>query len=128
MTGLGDPVTRREFWRCIVPLALGAWAAGVAVSFLQHGFLIGGARGVPLADPGCTTPLWHLLLLGFVAGYAMALVGGATGLVSLPYNMSVLNFSTLHVSPTVHRRPWSWGFASALMCPASRAHRGSSRR
>ena len=114
MTGLGDPVTRREFWRYIVPLALAAWAAGVTVSFLQQGFLIGGERGVPLADPGCTTPLWHLLLLGFVAGYAMALVGGATGLVSLPYNMSVLNFSTIHVSPTVQLETFLNPFGALL--------------
>lgn len=70
-------------------------------SYLQHGFLIGGSRGVPLAGADFHVGLWHLLLLGFGAGYSMALVGGATGLVALPYNMSVLGFTTIHVSPTV---------------------------
>lgn len=94
-------LTRREFWRRILPLTLVIWLAGVAASYLQHGFLIGGPRGVPLAGPECHAGLWHLLLLGFVAGYFMALVGQATGLVSLPYDMSVLGFQTIHVSPTV---------------------------
>ena len=94
-------LARQEFWGRILPLTVGIWVAGVAVSYLQHGFLIGGARGVPLAGPNCHVGLWHLLLLGFVAGYSMALVGGATGLVALPYNMSVLGFNTIHVSPTV---------------------------
>jgi uncharacterized membrane protein YfcA len=88
------------FWR-ILPLTLLVWGIGVAASYLQHGFLIGGSRGVPLAGPDCHVSLWHLLLLGYFAGYSMALVGGATGLVSLPYNMSVLGFNTIHVSPTV---------------------------
>ena len=92
---------RRELFTLILPLTLGAWAIGLAVSYLQHGFLIGGPRGVPLAGPDCHVALWHLLLLGFCAGYAMALVGGATGLVALPYDMSVLGFTTIHVSPTV---------------------------
>jgi uncharacterized protein len=92
---------RRELLTKIIPLTLAAWTVGVAVSYLQHGFLIGGERGVPLAGPDCHVALWHLLLLGLVAGYSMALVGGATGLVSLPYDMSVLGFTTIHVSPTV---------------------------
>jgi uncharacterized protein len=96
----GTPA-RREFWTRILPLTLVIWAAGVAASYLQHGFLIGDDRGVPLAGPDFRVGLWHLLLLGFFAGYSMALVGGATGLVSLPYNMSVLGFNTIHVSPTV---------------------------
>jgi uncharacterized membrane protein YfcA len=93
--------TRREFFTRVLPLTLAAWAAGVAASYLQHGFLIGGDRGVPLAGPECHVSLWHLVLLGFCGGYAMALVGGATGLVSLPYNMSVLGFTTVSVSATV---------------------------
>lgn len=91
----------REFFRRVLPLTLGVWTLGVAASFWQHGFLIGDGRGVPLAGPDFQVALWHLLLLGFVGGYAMALVGGATGLVSLPYDMSVLGFTTIHVSPTV---------------------------
>lgn len=92
---------RRELFTQILPLTAAAWAVGVGVSYLQHGFLIGGARGVPLAGPECHVALWHLLLLGFCGGYAMALVGGATGLVSLPYNMSVLHFTSVSVSATV---------------------------
>ncbi|MDO8539936.1 MAG: sulfite exporter TauE/SafE family protein, partial [Opitutaceae bacterium] len=92
---------QREFWTRVLPLALAVWAFGIAASYLQHGFLIGGERGVPLAGPDCHAALWHLLLLGFVAGYTMALVGGATGLVALPYSMSVLGFVTTNVSPTV---------------------------
>ena len=97
MTG----AARRELLTRILPLTIGLWAAGVAASYLQHGFLIGGERGVPLAGPDCHVSLWHLLLLGLGAGYAMALVGGATGLVSLPYDMSVLGFTTVSVSATV---------------------------
>lgn len=92
---------RREFLTRVLPLALGVGALGVVASYLQHGFLIGGTRGVPLAGTGCEAAIWHLLLLGFGAGYAMALVGGATGLVSLPYAMSALGFTTTNVSPTV---------------------------
>lgn len=102
-TGTPSPANgaRREFFRRVLPLALLTWTAGIVASYWQHGFIIGGARGVPLAGPDCHVALWHLLLLGFVAGYSMALVGGATGLVSLPYDMSVLGFNTIHVSPTV---------------------------
>lgn len=92
---------RREFFTRVLPLALIVWAIGVGLSFWQHGFLIGGSRGVPLAGPDCHPALWHMLLIGFIAGYSMALVGGATGLVSLPYNMSVFGFNTVSVSPTV---------------------------
>jgi uncharacterized membrane protein YfcA len=109
-----SPAARRELFTRILPLTLGAWLAGVIVSYGQHGFLIGGARGVPLAGPECDVELWHLLLLGFSAGYAMALVGGATGLVSLPYNMSVLGFSTIHVSPTVQLETFLNPFGALL--------------
>lgn len=105
---------RREFLTRVLPMTLAAWAVGVGVSYLQHGFLIGGDRGVPLAGPGCHVALWHLLLLGFCAGYAMALVGGATGLVSLPYNMSVLGFTTIHVSPTVQLETFLNPFGALL--------------
>jgi uncharacterized membrane protein YfcA len=92
---------RREFFTRVLPLALAVWAIGIALSYLQHGFLIGGSRGVPLAGPECHPALWHLLLLGFIGGFVMALVGNGTGLVSLPYDMSVLGFNTVSVSPTV---------------------------
>lgn len=92
---------RRELLTRVLPLTAGLWVAAALASYLQHGFLIGGERGVPLAGPECHPALWHLLLLGFSAGYSMALVGGATGLVSLPYDMSVLRFTTMSVSATV---------------------------
>jgi uncharacterized membrane protein YfcA len=90
----------REFLLRIVPLGLLTASAGVVASYLQHGFLIGGARGVPLAGDASVS-LWHLFLLGFVAGYVMALVGQAGGSISLPYAVSVLGFDTIHVTPTV---------------------------
>lgn len=116
MSGMWEPgsAARREFWTRVLPLTVAVWVAGVAASYLQHGFLIGGDRGVPLAGPGCDVALWHLLLLGFGAGYAMALVGGATGLVSLPYNMSVLGFTTIHVSPTVQLETFINPFGALL--------------
>jgi hypothetical protein len=80
------------------PIVLGVLALGVAASYLQHGFLVGAGRPFPLA--GVDLPLWHLLWLGFWTGYTMALVGEATGILSLPYTMSILRFDNLHVSPT----------------------------
>lgn len=108
------PSARQEFWTRVLPLAVVMWVLGVGVSYLQHGFLIGGDRGVPLAGPDCHVALWHLLLLGFSAGYAMALVGGATGLVSLPYDMSVLHFTTISVSPTVQLETFLNPFGALL--------------
>ena len=110
MTG----AARRELLTRILPMACVLWAAGVGASYLQHGFLIGGERGVPLAGANCHVALWHLLLLGFCGGYAMALVGGATGLVSLPYNMSVLGFTTVAVSPTVQLETFLNPFGALL--------------
>ncbi len=105
---------RREFFRRVLPMVLGTLLAGVVASYLQHGFLIGGARGVPLAGAGCHVGLWHLLLLGLVGGYCMALVGGATGMVSLPYDMSVLGFTSIHVSPTVQLETFLNPFGALL--------------
>jgi uncharacterized membrane protein YfcA len=123
---------RREFFTRVLPIALGLWAAGVAVSYLQHGFLIGGEHGVPVAGPECHPVLWHLLLIvpvagpechpvlwhllliAFIAGYSMALVGGATGLVSLPYDMSVFRFTTISVSATVQLETFINPFGALL--------------
>jgi uncharacterized membrane protein YfcA len=80
------------------PIVTAVLIMGVAASYLQHGFLVGGERPFPLA--GITVPLWHLLWLGFWTGYTMALVGEATGIFSLPYAMSILRFDNVHVSPT----------------------------
>jgi hypothetical protein len=52
----------------------------------------------PLA--GVEVPLWHLLWLGFWTGYIMAIVGEATGILTLPYAMTVLQFDNVHISPT----------------------------
>lgn len=105
---------RREFFRRVLPVTACLLTAGVVASYLQHGFLIGGAAGVPLAGPRCHPALMHLLVLGFCAGYSMALVGGAGGLVSLPYNMSVLHFVTAHVSPTVQLETFLNPFGALL--------------
>ncbi|HEX9419124.1 MAG TPA: hypothetical protein VGA81_08715, partial [Methylomirabilota bacterium] len=67
------------------PIITAVLITGVAASYLQHGFLVGGERPFPLA--GVAVPLWHLLWLGFWTGYTMALVGEATGIFSLPYAM-----------------------------------------
>ncbi len=87
-----------EFLREQAPIITIVLMMGVAASYLQHGFLVGGDRPFPLA--GVTVPLWHLLWLGFWTGYTMALVGEATGIFSLPYAMSILRFDNIHVSPT----------------------------
>lgn len=108
------PSVRREFFGRVLPVTIGLLMAGVVASYLQHGFLIGGTAGVPLAGPGCHPALMHLLALGFFAGYSMALVGGAGGLVSLPYNMSVLHFVTPHVSPTVQLETFLNPFGALL--------------
>ena len=87
-----------ELLRDQAPIIGAVLIMGVAASYLQHGFLVGGDRPFPLA--GVTVPLWHLLWLGFWTGYTMALVGEATGIFSLPYAMSILRFDNIHVSPT----------------------------
>ena len=88
----------QEFGCQQAPIIAVVLALGVAASYLQHGFLVGGDRPFPLA--GVVVPLWHLLWLGFWTGYTMALVGEATGIFSLPYTMSILRFDSVHVSPT----------------------------
>ncbi len=88
----------KEFLSQQLPIVLAVLSLGVAASYLQHGFLVGGARPFPLA--GVRVPLWHLLWLGFWTGYTMALVGEATGIFSLPYAMSILRFDNIHVTPT----------------------------
>jgi len=92
------PSLLTEFVREQAPIILAVLMLGVAASYLQHGFLVGGDRPFPLA--GVAVPLWHLLWLGFWTGYTMALVGEATGIFSLPYAMSILRFDNIHVSPT----------------------------
>jgi hypothetical protein len=87
-----------EFLREQAPIVGAVLALGVTASFAQHGFLVGGGRPFPLA--GVAMPLWHVLWLGFWTGYTMALIGQGTGIVSLPYSISILRFDNVHVSPT----------------------------
>jgi hypothetical protein len=64
--------------------------AGIIASILQHGYLAGGNQ--PFSVAGVRVPIWHLLWMGFWTGYIMALVGEASGIFSLPYSMSILQF------------------------------------
>jgi uncharacterized membrane protein YfcA len=92
------PSLRTELLYEQAPIIAAVLVMGVAASYLQHGFLVGGERPFPLA--GVAVPLWHLLWLGFSSGYIMALVGQGTGIYSLPYAMSILRFDNASVSPT----------------------------
>ena len=76
----------------------GVFALGLVAAYVQHGFLPGGDAAFPVA--GVRVPVWHLVWMGFWTGYLMAIVGEASGIFSLPYTMSVLNFTSVGVSPT----------------------------
>ena len=93
----GNPVLK-EFLRDQVPMVFGVFALGILASYLQHGFVPGGDVAFPIA--GIRVPLWHLIWMGFWTGYLMAIVGEASGIFSLPYSMSVLDFTSTSVSPT----------------------------
>lgn len=88
----------REFLVEQLPLILVVLAAGFGSAYWQHGFLPGGDVAFPLA--GVRVPVWHLIWMGFWTGYTMAVVGEAAGIFALPYQMSILQFSTAHVTPT----------------------------
>lgn len=88
----------KEFVRDQVPMILGVFAIGVLISYIQHGYLPGGNLAFPIA--GVKVPIWHLLWMGLWTGYTMGLVGEASGIFSLPYSMSVLQFTSVSVSPT----------------------------
>jgi uncharacterized membrane protein YfcA len=88
----------REFLTEQVPLLTLVLSAGFAAAYLQHGFLPGADIAFPLA--GVQVPIWHLIWLGFWAGYTMAVVGEAAGIFALPYTMTILQFSTPSVTPT----------------------------
>jgi hypothetical protein len=92
------PSVGREFLTEQLPLILVVLGAGLAAAYLQHGFLPGGDRAFPLA--GVEVPIWHLVWMGFWTGYTMAVVGEAAGIFALPYQMSVLQFVSAHVTPT----------------------------
>jgi uncharacterized membrane protein YfcA len=88
----------REFLREQLPLIAAVLALGFAAAEIQHGFLPGGDMAFPLA--GVRVPIWHLIWMGFWAGYTMAVVGEAAGIFALPYTMSILQFATPSVTPT----------------------------
>lgn len=71
---------------------------GLLVCYHQYGFIPG--ADVPFPVSGVSVSIWHLIAMGFGTGYVMALVGQASGLFSLAYSMSVLNFNSIAVSPT----------------------------
>jgi len=88
----------KELLRDQVPLVFGIFLFAVMAAYLQHGFLPGTDRAFPIAN--VRVPIWHLLWLGLWTGYAMGLVGEASGIFSLPYSMSILQFTSVAVSPT----------------------------
>jgi hypothetical protein len=88
----------REFVRDQAPMIFFVFILAIAVSFLQYGFLPGWGRPFPIA--GVEVPIWHLVWMGFWTGYTMGIVGEASGIFSLPYTMSVLQFGSVAVSPT----------------------------
>jgi uncharacterized membrane protein YfcA len=81
-----------------VPLLVLVLAAAFGAAYWQHGFLPGSDVAFPLA--GVRVPIWHLIWLGFWAGYTMAVVGEAAGIFALPYTMSILQFTAPSVTPT----------------------------
>ena len=87
-----------EFIRDQFPITAAVFIAGLIASYLQHGYLAGG--DLPFSIAGVKVPIWHLLWMGFWTGYTMALVGEASGIFSLPYSMSILQFTSVGVSPT----------------------------
>ena len=88
----------REFLRDQVPMIVVVFGLGLLAAHLQYGFVPGGDVAFPIA--GVRVPLWHLVWMGFWTGYLMAIVGEASGIFSLPYTMSVLEFTSVSVSPT----------------------------
>ncbi len=88
----------QEFLKEQCPLLLGTLILGFVSAFVQHGFLPGADVAFPIA--GVRVPIWHLVWMGFWAGYTMAVVGEAAGIFALPYTMSILQFTNEHVTPT----------------------------
>src|SRR5688500_18764806 len=92
------PSLLREFALEQAPIIAVTLLAGVGAAYWQHGFLPGADVAFPLA--GVRVPIWHLIWMGFWTGYTMAIVGEAAGIFALPYQMSILQFSTPSVTPT----------------------------
>lgn len=87
-----------EFIHDQLPVILAVFIAGVAASYWQHGYLAGGS--LPFGVAGVRVPIWHLVWMGLWTGYTMGVVGEASGIFSLPYSMSVLQFTNVGVSST----------------------------
>jgi uncharacterized membrane protein YfcA len=87
-----------EFLHDQLPAILGIFVLGILASYWQHGYLAGGDS--PFGVAGVCVPIWHLVWMGLWTGYTMAVVGEASGIFSLPYSISVLQFSGVGVSPT----------------------------
>lgn len=88
----------REFAREQAPLVAGLAVLGCAVGYWQYGFVPGLGNPFPVA--GVEVSLWHLVWMGFWTGYTLAIVGEAAGIFALPYSMSVLQFTGVHITPT----------------------------
>jgi len=88
----------REFLRDQLPVILGVFVLGVIASYWQHGYLAGAE--LPFGVAGIRVPIWHLFWMGVWTGYTMGIVGEASGIFSLPYSMSILQFTNVSVSPT----------------------------
>jgi len=118
----------KEFLRDQLPMILGVFAAALGISYLHYGDLPGAALAFPIA--GMKVPIWHLLWMGFWTGYTMGVVGEASGIFALPYSISVLQFTSVAVSPTTlivtflnpfgallgfwRNRQWNWDLAKWL--------------
>ena len=93
----GHPLLK-EFCQEQLPLISGVFLAALAASYWQAGYIPGADRIFFVA--GIKVPLWHLIWMGFWTGYIMGLIGEASGIFSLPYTMSILQFDSVAVSPT----------------------------
>ncbi len=89
----------REFLRDQLPMVAVTYAAAVAISYAQFGFVPDGDSAFMVA--GVRVPVWHLVWMGFWTGYTLGVVGEASGIFALPYTVSVLQFASVSVSPTM---------------------------
>ena len=88
----------REFVFQQLPIILVIGFAGCLASRVQHGVWPSADGPFPIA--GVVVPIWHLVWMGFWTGYLAALIGQAAGIFALPYEISVLQFSNVYVTPT----------------------------
>jgi len=88
----------KEFLRDQFPMILGTFLLGAIAGYLQAGYIPGSDLAFPIA--GVKVGIWHLVWMGFWTGYTMGLVGEASGIFSMPYSMSILQFDSVAVSPT----------------------------